>query len=85
MKIHLIYILLYTLFEKRDGMCVSRLVLFYICRYFLLILCFLMCVQNIFDLVLKFTRLSFAMLFVKSNYDIIITLRMTKESRKKYE
>ena len=41
--------------------------------------------EKIFELVLKFIRLSFAMLFVKSNYDIIITLSMTKESRKKYE
>lgn len=32
--------------------------------------------EKIFDLVLKFTRLSFAMLFVKSNYDIMITLRV---------
>ena len=32
--------------------------------------------EKIFDLVLKFTRLSIAMLFVKSNYDIIIILRV---------
>lgn len=38
-----------------------------------------MCVQNIFDLVLKFTRLSIAMLFVLCNYDIIITLRYDYE------
>ena len=31
--------------------------------------------EKIFDLVLKFTRLSIAMLFVKYNYDIIILLR----------
>ena len=32
--------------------------------------------EKIFDLVLKFTRLSIAMLFVKSNYDIMIILRV---------
>ena len=32
--------------------------------------------ENNFELVLKFTRLSFAMLFVKSNYDIMIILRV---------
>lgn len=35
-----------------------------------------MFLEKIFNLVLKFTRLSFAMLFVKSNYDIMITLRV---------
>lgn len=32
--------------------------------------------EKIFELVLKFTRLSFAMLFVKYNYDIIILIRV---------
>ena len=32
--------------------------------------------EKIFDLVLKITRLSIAMLFVLCNYDIIITLRV---------
>lgn len=32
--------------------------------------------EKIFDLVLKFTRLSIAMLFVKWNYDIMIILRV---------
>ena len=32
--------------------------------------------EKIFDLVLKFTRLSTAMLFVKLNYDIMIILRV---------
>ena len=32
--------------------------------------------EKIFELVLKFTRLLFAMLFVKYNYDIIIILRV---------
>ena len=32
--------------------------------------------ENNFELVLKLTRLSFAMLFVKSNYDIMIILRV---------
>ena len=32
--------------------------------------------EKIFNLVLKFTRLLFAMLFVKYNYDIIIILRV---------
>ncbi len=35
--------------------------------------------EKIFDLVLKFTRLSIAMLFVLWNYDIIITLRYDYE------
>lgn len=34
-----------------------------------------MFLEKIFDLVLKFTCLSFAMLFAKSNYDIMIILR----------
>lgn len=32
--------------------------------------------EKIFDLVLKITRMSIAMLFVKYNYDIIIILRV---------
>lgn len=35
-----------------------------------------MFLEKIFDLVLKFTRLSFAMLFAKQNYDIMIVLRV---------
>ena len=35
-----------------------------------------MFLEKIFNLVLKFTRLSIAMLFVLNNYDIIIILRV---------
>ena len=35
-----------------------------------------MFLEKIFDFVLKITHLSFAILFVKSNYDIMITLRV---------